>query len=76
MTHMRHLKIDMKIQRFETVENNNKGKIIIRGDYNTGHFLNRVVLLRSNPRFCPIFRPSGVLGVIFAVSFPRLNFAC
>ena len=27
----------------------------------------RVVLLRSNPRFCPIFRPSGVIGVIFAL---------
>ena len=37
------------------------------GDYNTGHFLDRVVLLRSNPRFCPIFRPSGVIGVIFAL---------
>ena len=36
-------------------------------DYNTGHFLDRVVLLRSNPRFCPIFRPSGVIGVIFAL---------
>ena len=25
------------------------------------------MLLRSNPRFCPIFRPSGVIGVIFAL---------
>ena len=37
------------------------------GVYNTGHFLDRVVLLRSNPHFCPIFRPSGVIGVIFAL---------
>ena len=37
------------------------------GVYNTGHFLDRVVLLRSNPRFCPIFRPSAVIGVIFAL---------
>ena len=25
------------------------------------------MLLRSNPRFCPIFRPSGVVAVIFAL---------
>ena len=37
------------------------------GDYNTGHFLDRVVLLRSNPRFCP----RGVIAVIFAVKKDR-----
>ena len=39
------------------------------GDYNTGHFFDRVVLLRSNPRFCSIFGPSGVIEVISALKF-------
>ena len=32
--------------------------------YNTGHFFDRVVLLRSSPRLCPIFRPTGIIEVI------------
>ena len=35
------------------------------GVYNTRNFFDRVVLLRSNPHFRPIFRPRGVIRHFF-----------